>query len=38
MRSTSEVRRYKRRTAQLQLLVVTAAAVIFLLALALPQG
>lgn len=38
MRSTSEVRRYKRRTAYLQLVVVTAATAVLVLALAFPQG
>lgn len=38
MRSTSEVRRYERRTAYLQLAVVTAAVVVFVLALAFPQA
>jgi hypothetical protein len=38
MRSTSEVRRYKRRTALVQALVVTAALAVLVLALAFPQA
>ncbi|PWJ47575.1 hypothetical protein SAMN06264364_1366 [Quadrisphaera granulorum] len=38
MPTTEQVRRYKRRTAYLQLTVVTAAVAVFVLALLFPQS